>query len=183
MQRLAGIIYENTQRLNRMVNDVLGLNRGKGAEPRVLSLGSQTDRFIAQFTETEGVQAAVFEAPVAPELTVYFDPTHLHQVLWNLCSNALRHCRRVEGSIRIVAQAVRGGRAVKLDVMDDGPGVTESVRGTLFEPFVTGSAQGTGLGLYIARDLCAANGATLDYVNTGVGAHFTIVCRAGEPGA
>ena len=183
MQRLASIIYENTQRLNRMVNDVLGLNRGKGAEPKVLSLASQTDRFIAQFAETEGVEAVVFEAPIAPELTVYFDPTHLHQVLWNLCSNALRHCRRVEGSIRIVARVVRGGRAVKLDVMDDGPGVTESVRGTLFEPFVTGSAQGTGLGLYIARDLCAANGATLDYVNTGVGAHFTIVCRAGEPGA
>ena len=112
----------------------------------------------------------------------YFDPTHLHQVLWNLCGNALRHCRRVEGSIRIVAHAVRGGRAVKLEVVDDGPGVTESVRGTLFEPFVTGSAQGTGLGLYIARDLCAANGATLDYVNTGGGAHFSIVCRTGERG-
>ena len=185
MQRLASIIYENTQRLNRMVNDVLGLNRGKAAEASVLDMAAHTTRFVTQFAETERVDPAVFAIHIAPELTVQFDPTHLHQVLWNLCSNALRHCQRLTGSISVSANAVRGGRAVKLDVSDDGPGVSETVRGSLFEPFVTGSPQGTGLGLYIARDLCAANGATLDYVHhkhNGRGAHFAIVCRAGDLG-
>jgi two-component system, NtrC family, sensor histidine kinase PilS len=66
-----------------------------------------------------------------------------------------------------------------LDVIDDGPGVQGPMRTRLFEPFFTTSAGGTGLGLYIAREVCEANGATLDYVESATGAHFTVVCRAG----
>lgn len=113
-------------------------------------------------------------------LAILFDRTHLNQVLWNLCRNALRHCLGKTGSVQIIAQRVRGSRVVKLDVIDDGPGVPLEVRSGLFEPFVTTAPGGTGLGLYIAREVCAANGAVLEYVESSAGAQFTMSCRAGE---
>ena len=64
-----------------------------------------------------------------------------------------------------------------MDVVDDGPGVPPALRNQLFEPFFTTVGSGTGLGLYIAREICAANDATLDYVETPVGAQFTLLCR------
>jgi two-component system sensor histidine kinase PilS (NtrC family) len=73
----------------------------------------------------------------------------------------------------------RAGSIVKLDVVDDGPGVAPGARTQLFEPFFTTAAGGTGLGLYIAREVCEANGATLDYVETAGGAQFTVQCWAG----
>jgi two-component system sensor histidine kinase PilS (NtrC family) len=72
------------------------------------------------------------------------------------------------------------GDIVKLDVVDDGAGVPGELRSQLFEPFFTTAAGGSGLGLYIAREVCEANGATLDYVETPGGAQFTVICRAGE---
>ena len=72
------------------------------------------------------------------------------------------------------------GNTVKLDVADDGPGVAPELRSQLFEPFCTTAAGGSGLGLYIAREVCEANGASLDFVETPSGAQFTVICRAGE---
>lgn len=179
-QRLLRIIHDNTQRLNRMVNDVLGLNRGEVAHPESIAIGEFVRRFIAEFAETENADARVFTVSADGALTVTFDRTHLNQVLWNLCRNALRHCGGRPGSVLVVAQLVRASRVVKLDVIDDGPGVAPAVRGSLFEPFVTAAAGGTGLGLYIARELCVANGAALDYVESTKGSQFTLTCRAGQ---
>jgi len=70
---------------------------------------------------------------------------------------------------------------VELSVIDNGPGVPPAIRGQLFEPFFTTEAKGTGLGLYLARELCAANRATVEYVTDGAGAHFRIRCRQVQP--
>jgi len=177
-RRLLGIIHENTQRLNRMVNDVLGLNRGQVAHLEAVEVDEFVRQFVGEFAETERTDADVFAVRGDAALTVLFDRTHLNQILWNLCRNALRHCRGKTGSVTIIAQRVRASRVVKLDVIDDGPGIAPEVRGGLFEPFVTATAGGTGLGLYIARELCVANGATLDYVESSAGAQFTLTCRA-----
>jgi two-component system, NtrC family, sensor histidine kinase PilS len=178
MRRLVGIINDNTQRLNRMVNDVLGLNRGQAALLETIAVVEFVRQFVAEIAETEKANADIFSLRADSQLSVLFDRTHLNQVLWNLCRNALRHCLGRTGSVQIIAQRVRGSRVVKLDVIDDGPGVPPPVRSGLFEPFVTAAPGGTGLGLYIARELCAANGATLDYVESSVGAQFTLTCRA-----
>jgi len=69
------------------------------------------------------------------------------------------------------------GDQVELSVSDDGPGVPRAIQGQLFEPFFTTESKGTGLGLYLARELCAANGAALEYVDDMQGAHFRILCR------
>ena len=179
MRRLLGIVHDNTQRLNRMVNDVLGLNRGQSALLEAIPVEEFVRQFVAEFTETEKAAANIFTLQVDSTQRILFDRTHLNQVLWNLCRNALRHCRGNAGSVQIVARRVRGSRVVKLDVIDDGPGVPLEVRSGLFEPFVTNAPGGTGLGLYIAREVCAANGAALDYVESSAGAQFTLTCRAG----
>jgi two-component system sensor histidine kinase PilS (NtrC family) len=180
MRRLLGIINDNTQRLNRMVNDVLGLNRGQAAMPETFGVATFVRHFVEEFAATEKASPEIFLVRVDAALNVVFDRTHLNQVLWNLCRNALRHCRGHSGSVQIVAQRARGSRVVKLDVIDDGPGVPLPVRNGLFEPFVTTAPGGTGLGLYIARELCVTNGATLDFVESSSGAQFTLTCRAGE---
>lgn len=178
-RRLLGIIHDNTQRLNRMVNDVLGLNRGQTALLETIRVGEFVRQFVAEFAETEKADPGIFAVRADLALQILFDRTHLNQVLWNLCRNALRHCRGSPGSVQIVAQRVRGSRVVKLDVMDDGPGVPPTVRSGLFEPFMSSAPGGTGLGLYIARELCVANGAALEYVESSAGAQFTLTCRTG----
>ena len=109
-----------------------------------------------------------------------FDRAHLERILWNLVSNALRHSSRNPGAVTIaVVGSAEIGR-VELHVSDDGPGVPENVRAQVFEPFFTTHTQGTGLGLFIARELCAANGAGLELLPEAGGAHFVITGRS-EP--
>ena len=84
----------------------------------------------------------------------------------------------VQGDMkRIAVDLIGSGDIVKLDVVDDGPGVPTAVRNQLFEPFFTTVSNGTGLGLYIAREVCAANDATLNFIETPSGAQFTVQCR------
>jgi len=179
MGRLITIINENSRRLNRMVNDVLRLNRGERAHRERFKLADFLAGFVEQFAQIEKIDPSIFRVELAAEPEVLFDRSHLNQVMWNLCRNALRHSRRGPASISIRVSLDRPSSTVKLDVVDDGPGVPLEMRARLFEPFFTTAAGGTGLGLYIAREVCEANGATLDYVETARGAQFTVQCRAG----
>jgi two-component system sensor histidine kinase PilS (NtrC family) len=172
--RLLQIVRDNTHRLDRMVQDVLQLNRRDRATPETLRLGTTLRQFVEQFCQTEKIPAKVVVLDVAEDLTVRFDRHHLDQVLWNLCRNAWRYCRQQEGSIRLRAAFASPGNVVQLDVIDDGPGIAEALRIQLFEPFFTTDSTGTGLGLYIARELCEANGATLNYIEAPQGGQFRI---------
>jgi len=178
-QRLTTIIRDNTRRLDRMIHDVQTLNRGERAKRERFQLMTYLRAFIEQFVATEKLETNVIELHSAIEAHILFDRDHLNQVLWNLCHNALRHSRRRPGSIRLeVARAARG-HAVRLDVIDDGSGVPPESRGNLFEPFFTTSPGGTGLGLYLAREICEANGAVLEFVETTDGARFSMICAVG----
>jgi hypothetical protein len=90
--------------------------------------------------------------------TLCFDRSHFDQVLWNLLSNALRHSQRRCGSVRLLVRDASTEGQVEVHVIDDGEGVGEDCREQIFEPFFTTHHRGTGLGLYIARELCDANG-------------------------
>lgn len=178
-RRLISIIRDNSRRIDRMVSDVLNLNRGDRARRESLPLAEFLQNFVERFCEVEKIRPELFTLELDAGPRVLFDRNHLDQVMWNLCRNAARHCRGGPGSIRIRVGTMRSGSIVKLDVVDDGPGVPRELRGQLFEPFFTTAAGGTGLGLYIARELCEANGAILDYVESTAGAQFTLMCRAG----
>lgn len=178
-KRLITIIQDNSQRLDRMVNDVLRLRRSDSAHRESFNLVDYLKTFVEQFCQIEKIRVDIFEIQLHADPHVQFDRSHLNQVMWNLCRNALRHCRREKASIRLIVDMEPRDGVVKLDVVDDGRGVPVALRSQLFEPFFTTATGGTGLGLYIAREVCEANNARLDYVETVQGARFTVQCRAG----
>lgn len=171
--RLVQIILENARRLDRMVTDVLELSRRDRIQPEQISLSAHVQAFMDEFAHNEGVPRDSFVVEAAQDAHVEFDRTHLNQVLWNLVRNAWRHCRKATPSVRIFI--LRRGDRVELHVLDDGDGVPRELQPQLFEPFFTTLSSGTGLGLYIARELCSANRASLDYLDRGPGADFRIL--------
>ncbi|MFA7242273.1 MAG: ATP-binding protein [Sulfuricellaceae bacterium] len=177
--RLLQIVHDNTQRLDRMVQDVLQLNRRDRAKAEMIALDIYLPEFVEQFCATgkaphETFDQATLNASCALKATLCFDRHHFDQVLWNLCRNAWRHSRKQAGSIRLKVTIPARGNLVQLDIIDDGQGVPEALRPQLFEPFFTTDSKGTGLGLYIARELCESNGATLDYIESWQGGQFRI---------
>lgn len=176
-QKLVRIIHDNTQRLNSLVNDVLQLSRRDRAVAEPIEIDRWLPAWCDEFATNEGMPRDWLTLESAPGLQLLFDRNHFHQVLWNLVRNAQRHCRQQAGSIRLCVERAPGDRGVQFDVLDDGPGVPPDLVGELFEPFFTTASQGTGLGLYIARELCVANGATLEYVEDAPGAQFRLMLR------
>ena len=151
-----------------------------GTVPNVLCVApSKGINTIEEFVANESVPPERFLVEVPAEAAIEFDPGHLHQVMWNLLRNAVRYARAAPGAVRIAARAA--GDRVELSVIDNGPGVPGSSQGQLFEPFFTTDSKGTGLGLYLARELCAANRASLEYVRESSGAHFRVVARGAKP--
>ena len=160
-QRMLQIVLDNTRRINQIVQDVMQLNRRDRMQPGVFELDTMLRTFVEEFNLAERVEPGILALSGMPGIEVPFDRGHLRQVLWNLCRNALRHGRKLPGSLKLTVDA-EGGQ-VMLNVRDDGAGISAENQRKLFQPFFTTSADGSGLGLYIAKELCEANGASLEY--------------------
>ena len=160
--RLLKIIGDNVTRVNRMVEDILQLSRKVQPNGEPLLLAAFLAELKAEFCETHGLADDIVYIGDAGNSAVRLDPLHLHEVLLNLLGNAVRYASKLPASIRIFPAHDAAGR-IELHVQDDGPGITPEVRAHLFEPFYTTSSKGTGLGLYLARELCLNNDAMLDY--------------------
>ena len=160
--RLLNIVGDNVVRLNRMIEDILKLSRKAHAQNEPLKLGPFIGELVDEFCENYSVPPGVIRLGSMGTHQVRFDPLHLREVVVNLLSNALRYASGEDGSIHIDAVSPQPKR-LELHVQDDGPPISSEVRAHLFEPFYTTSSKGTGLGLYVARELCLNNGAMLDY--------------------
>lgn len=161
-QRLLAIVGDNVARLNRMIEDILKLSRKAQPQSAPVELSSLIAEILAEFREMHGFAPDLIHLGVIKPVYVRFDALHLREVVVNLLTNAVRYASGASGSIRIRASVQAGGR-LALQVQDDGPPISPEVRSHLFEPFYTTSSKGTGLGLYLARELCLNNGAMLDY--------------------
>lgn len=161
-KRLLQIVMDNTQRINQIVNDVMQLNRRDRAQSETFDLINLLQHFIEEFVQTERLVAGVCVLEATEPCIIQFDRGHLHQILWNLCRNGLRYGQHQTGSL--VLRAKTQGAQHALYIEDDGVGVSADNQVRLFEPFFTTSQEGTGLGLYIAKELCEANNAQLEYV-------------------
>ena len=165
-RRLAQIVHDNVKRANRIIGDVLDLARRDQLKPERLVLEPWLENFKQEFLRGRDWPTPEWRQSVEPtELAVMFDPHQLWQVLWNLCANACQHGGRVGETPQIELRAgLDDGRARPfLDVRDTGAGVASDNVAKLFEPFFTTRTKGTGLGLYLARELCEANRAQLQY--------------------
>ena len=175
--RLVRIIRDNVHRLDRIVQEILYLNRRDRAEPETIAPRAFLEQFAADFCANEKVPADGLALEVRTDQLMQFDRQHLHQVLWNLVRNAWRHGLRLRGSVRVTLAPAEAQGMLALEVADDGPGVAPELQAHLFEPFFTTAAQGTGLGLYIARELCEGNGARIEYCEGGPGCRFRITLK------
>ncbi len=177
-RRLTDIIRSNSERVSTIIGNVLQLSRREASNATRLSLGAWLDEFISEFCETMQVsEARIAVVEEEDDLEVRFDPTHLRQAVWNLCDNALKYASLEIG----VAIEIRVGRLSPslrpyLEVADRGGGIDPESADRIFEPFFTGRKGGTGLGLFIARELCQLNRAVLLYeARSGGGSTFRIV--------
>ena len=160
-QRLADIIRRHSARLNRIFSDVLEMGRRKEIHTEVFDLASWLRQFADDYRTTRKLDAHRLRLNIDTGQTVRFDQGHLQQILWNLCDNALNHAP--DAIITLTYGMDRTTRRLFLDVADNGSGVAPDERDAIFQPFFSKSKEGTGLGLYLARELCESNQATLSY--------------------
>jgi two-component system, NtrC family, sensor histidine kinase PilS len=177
-RRLTDIIRNNSERVSTIINNVLQLSRREATKPTRLNLGDWLEDFLDEFCETMQVhktQIGVLEE--ANDLEVRFDASHLHQVVWNLCDNAIKYGEVRDGTrIEIKLGRLPPSNRPFLEVADRGPGIAPQAVDRIFEPFFTERKGGTGLGLFIARELCQLNRAILLYEpRNGDGSIFRIV--------
>ena len=180
--RMLQIIDDNVQRMDLMVKDILELNRRDRTRQEVIHIQSFLQEFHTEFCQVEKIPKHGFVLELTGEtLEILFDRRHLNQVLWNLCRNGWRHSKQGDGSLRLSLRLSQLSQGVLLEVADDGSGVATDVRQHLFEPFFTTESTGTGLGLYIARELCEANAASIHYTGHDFGGSFTIHIKQAMP--
>jgi two-component system sensor histidine kinase PilS (NtrC family) len=176
-RRLTQIIRTNAERVSGIIENVQRLARREHARLERLSLPAWTEEFHAEFCETMQWPRARLTVGGASDVEVRVDPDQLRQILWNLCDNALKHATPEDPDRSV---EIRYGRMVPnarpfLEVADRGPGVAPEHAERIFEPFYSGG-RGTGLGLFLARELAQTNGATLLYEpRAGGGSVFRLV--------
>ena len=174
-QRLTQIITDHSARLNTIVENIMSVSRRRPTQVELFKLKDYLDKFVADFATGMGVKQNAFQIQIEPADTqVRFDTGHLHQILTNLCDNGIRHSRQSQAQIKLT---LRGGlnsgdSRPHLDLIDAGPGVSDEAMQHLFEPFFTTEAHGTGLGLYLSRELAEGNQAQLNYVRQDDGKGF-----------
>ncbi len=167
-ERLADIIQDHARRMNITIENILELSRRRSPAPTSIKLRSWLKEFAHDYNQSEQ-NPGEFTINIEPSgLEVQIDPTQFSQVITNLCNNGLRYSLEHSGKASI---EIRGGinpdsEQPYLDIIDNGPGITAEARSHLFEPFYTTGSKGTGLGLYISRELCETNQARLEHVES-----------------
>jgi len=167
-QALREIIANNTQRVNEIIENILLLSRRGDAKQEPLDLLAWLRLFIPEYEQGQTHGACVTLRAPESVGTISFDPGHLRRILTNLLDNGVRHGGERTGQFAVTLELTkdRASNRAHMDVIDAGSGVPDTMRDRLFEPFFTTSPQGSGLGLYLCRELCASNNATLSYDRT-----------------
>lgn len=176
--RLTEIIRTNSERVSHIIDNVLQLSRRESSQAETLQLEPWLKDFAAEFTRTlELHEGELSVLGVPADLAVRMDPSHLRQVLWNLCDNAVKYASETGGIlVELKAGKTQQNKRPYLEVLDQGHGVDPKTMDKIFEPFYTDKRGGTGLGLYISRELCELNRATLVcHPRPGGGSVFRII--------
>ncbi len=188
-RRLNQIALDQVERLNRVIGNILTLSRPPSHPAISLELNSWLDTFIDEFASHHEItlpsrQIRVFA--IAEPLRAQISPELLHQIIWNLAENAFLHgapsADPVHPRILFRLDRHQETQAVRMGVLDNGPGIPEGLLERIYDPFYSTSPQGTGLGLFIARELCTLNGLSLRYRRRkSGGSEFYILFLKSQP--
>lgn len=173
--RLTRIVEDNVARLNYLVEDVLSLSRRDRRNSEAIRLADFLPEFVNQFQLAEAVPGGIVQIDIEGDCAIVFDRQHLHQILWNLLRNSVRHCSGGPGSIQL--SAAPAGDVVHVEIYNDGPVISAEMRLRLFEPFYSTERGGTGLGLYIGRELAETNEGQLRCMEQAGGARFRLTAK------
>ena len=167
-KKLTNIINTQATRLNGIVENVLQLSRQQRGTPEKINLYQWLVQFREEFLSTNKLQAVQIQIQITPEnIEILFDATQLHQVMWNLCSNAINHSKMEHSNIMINIQGKIDADIQQpyIDIKDNGPGIDKDIQAHIFDPFFTTSAGGTGLGLYITKEVIESNRAKIRHIS------------------
>ena len=168
--QLTHLVQQNTQRLSRIVDDILDVARAKSAQD-MRSVLPNTEQFVIEICTDWMQQNACTDRLGLPVVggqnAVFFEPDHLRRVLINLLDNAARYASKQAQSIQVTMRRLDGvnykAQTMRLSVWSDGAQLEQGVQDHLFEPFFSSESRSSGLGLYICRELCERHGATIGY--------------------
>jgi two-component system sensor histidine kinase PilS (NtrC family) len=183
-KRLAEIVRTNGDRVRQIIENVMSMARRETSRPERVILATWLAGFRDEFCATMQIQPSRLAiSSLLGDVEVQVDPSQLRQITWNLCENAVKYGATETGDNVIELRIGRLASTARpfLEVADRGPGIAVQHRERIFEPFFTGNERGTGLGLFLARELAQTNGATLLYEpRTSGGSLFRIVFRDPE---
>jgi len=186
--RYVGIIVAESQRLSRLIGNILTFSRKRRGRVELRTAAGNVDETIESVLEhfrpsleAKGVQV-VFT--LGARATVKFDADALEQILGNLFGNVEKYA--ASGGMMEVASRQDGEKTI-IAVSDRGPGISKDQRERIFEPFhrvsnkLTDGVTGTGIGLAIARDLARLHGGDLVLIPSDEGACFEVTLRTPAP--
>ena len=183
-KRLTEIVRANGDRVRQIIENVMSMARRENSRPERLVLATWLAGFRDEFCATMQINPERLNiASLLGDVEVQVDPSQLRQIVWNLCENAVKYGVGTDGNDTLELRIGRLASTARpfLEVADRGPGIPVQHRERIFEPFFTGNERGTGLGLFLARELAQTNGATLLYEpRTSGGSLFRIVFRDPE---
>ncbi len=171
-KKLTGIINAQVKRLNGIVENVLQLSRQQRGTPETIKLYQWLLKFREEFISTHSLQAYQIRIRIEPDdIEISFDSSQFHQVMWNLCTNAINHSKMDKANIMIFIYGKIDPESKQpyLDIIDNGPGIDKETQSSIFDPFFTTSSEGTGLGLYITKEVIESNRAKIRYISPATG--------------
>jgi len=169
-QRLISIIQEHSDRIDHIIESVLLLGRQQHYPQTDLALATWLQRFAETFCDSNQLSESALQI-TGPDVCIRFNGEHLRQILFNLCNNALLHGMAITTEAATIKLEISQDTtsAIRLTISNSGNPLPATTVEHLFEPFFTTHRKGTGLGLYLCRELCEANAASLRYLGSNDG--------------
>ncbi len=176
-KNLTTIITTQVQRLDKVVENVLQLSRQQKSEADTIELNSWLENFINEFLQSSKIKPKQIQLiKHNEEVFVLFDAGNLYQVMNNLCNNAISHSNKSINNIKIQIECGYDEQSEQpyINVIDNGPGISDEIIEQVFDPFFTTSSRGTGLGLYITKEMIESNRGRIRYISNREGGYFKI---------
>lgn len=167
-KRMTDIIERHSKRVNQIIENTLQLSRRSEPETQDITIGPWLEKMIDDYLSHDETRPVIKLVQESENAHARFDVDQMEQVLINLLDNGIRHGRKTDAEAVLLVKLAETttGHQAYIDVIDQGTGIAEADAHHLFEPFFTTESQGTGLGLYLSREMCEANQARLDYIDS-----------------